>query len=170
MKHRDTFLTLPVTYCGTDDELPSVAIAPGDMPVTWQEFHTMRNSVLQSLRPFGTVGPMGEAPITQEPEGPPGSWDVEANDPQYFVVDDQYNNTSRYHYVEVQNLEALSLPVLRSLWETISQNPTWSIGIGIPQTCYIYLQFTHIWMRGAVFQSCRSLQSLSDVLHPEREK
>ena len=168
MKHRDTFLTLPVTYCATDDELPSVAITSGDMPVTWQEFHTVRNAIVRSLRPFGTVGPMGEAPITSGQEGPPDSWDVETDDPRYFVVDDQYNDTSRYHYVEVQHPEALSLPVLRSLWETISTHPTWSIGIGIPQERYIYLQFTHIWTRGAVFQSCRSLQSLVDISHPER--
>jgi len=52
----------------TDAEMPGEQELPHN--VRWQDYHYVRNSVLDALRPFGTVGPMGKATITDGDEGP----------------------------------------------------------------------------------------------------
>lgn len=58
---------------------------------SWQAFHRMRNRVLEVCSVFGTIGPMGLLPFTDDmDEAPDEAWEVGACDPDFFVVDDDY--------------------------------------------------------------------------------
>jgi hypothetical protein len=149
---------VPVKYCRDKSLLPSMVTTEG--VVTWQEFYSTRNSILSAVRPFGTVGPMGEAPITADESGPPRSWAVETREPEYFVVDDQLNEISRYHYVEVSNSQSIVYEVIQALWEVIRTNPRWSIGVGIQGKAYILLNKEAVWISGACVEGCRSLDDI----------
>jgi hypothetical protein len=112
---------------------------PNNSCVTWQEYHGFRNRILRALRNYGTVGPMGEARITEDETGPPEPWSVECHDPDFFVVDDWYNDWSFWAKVETQ-ARNVSLAVMESLVAVLREMPVnWAIGISIPRRGYILL-------------------------------
>ena len=94
--------------------------------VRWQDYHSARNSALGVLRPFGTVGPMGVARITADEVGPLQPWPVETLHPQFFIVDDMWNDRDRYVKVEVEDPHLISLDVLHALRMMLRQkHPDW---------------------------------------------
>lgn len=108
-----------------ESALPGSAELPHD--VRWQDYHAARNSALEALRAFGTVGPMGTAPITSADEGPPESWPVETLSPQFFVVDDMWNDWDRVVKIEVEDHRLISLAVLHALRMTLRErHPSWA--------------------------------------------
>ena len=94
--------------------------------VRWQDYHSAQNSPLEVLRLFGTLGPMGMAKITADEVGPLQRWPVETLHPQFFVVDDMWNDRDRYVKVEVEDSRLIPLDVLHALRMILRQkHPDW---------------------------------------------
>src|SRR6187402_3556811 len=52
-----------------------------------RKFYAFRNALLGALRPFGSVGPMGDSSPDEEPVDAP----IENVDPDFFFVEDRWN-------------------------------------------------------------------------------
>ena len=75
---------------------------------TWQQFHTVRNGVLDILAPYGTVGPMGKLPILDSYEESQDDCQVGDPKPDFFVVDDDMYGMS----VRIEAPSRLAKPLL----------------------------------------------------------
>lgn len=134
---------------------------PRNPCVTWQQYYGFRNRILQSLRPFGTVGPMGEARITADETGPPEPWPVECHDPDIFVVDDWYNDYSFWAKVETQACN-VTLAAVKSLIGVLREMPAdWAIGVSVPKRGYVLLFADRFMVDGPLFES---VSDLADVV------
>jgi hypothetical protein len=156
---------IAVTWCDSEDDLPFPQVRSGET-VSWQVFFAMRNQVLRVCRRYGTVGPMGEAVITDDSEGPPDPWPVEFQEPEYFVVDAQLSDTSLYQYVEVGLPCRITLPLLMDLWHLVGDHTGWGIGIGVPGDRYLYLQADGIWVLGETLKDCSSVLDVVERCQP----
>jgi hypothetical protein len=129
--------------------------------ITWQEFHTVRNALLDRCRAFGTVGPMGTAPIVDgADDGPPDPWPVEAENPQIFVVDDLWNDVERHHRVELADVRVFTREFLMALWSLVrDEYPRWGIGLSIPDG-YLYLMADRLLVKGSRFRRARTAEQV----------
>ena len=59
---------------------------------TWQQFYRLRNELLSVLNRYGTSGPSGELPIPSTWRKSEEAWKAGADNPDFFVVSDMYNN------------------------------------------------------------------------------
>jgi hypothetical protein len=126
---------------------------PDNPNVTWQEYYGFRNRILRALREFGAVGPMGEAIINADEDGPPDPWPVESRNPDFFVVDDWYNNWSYWAKVETEGRH-ISLAVVESLVAVLRTMPAdWAIGVSIPKNGYILLFADRFMVDGPLFEN-----------------
>lgn len=127
---------------------------PDDIP--WRDFHRVRNRVLEAVRPFGSVGPMGAAPMSGDRDGPNlDLWEREGGErPRYFVVSDQF--TWKFQRVETHAWPSLS--VVESLASVLVEYPDWSIGIAYGVDRYLFLTAAKIWVAGADLSPTCSLQ------------
>ena len=147
-----------------DENAPMSTGAGVPHDVTWQDFQSTRNSVLEALRPFGTVGPLGTAQITSDAEGPPRPWPVETADPEFFVVDDMWNDWDRVVTVETEHPQLITLPLMHRLRSVLaSDRPDWAVGLAI-ENGYVLLTATKIQVKGEVFRSCRVAGDIVDAL------
>lgn len=144
---------------------PSVGSAEGlDLdPESYSDFafFSFRNAILAALRPFGTVGQMGTSPLDDSPL--PFNGPIECAEPDFFVVDDRWNEEQMLVCVELAP-ERLTLDVLESLVTMLAGYPGWAVqfvvfrdgqGLGGVQ-----LMSDRAMVAGDLFQGC---SSLSDV-------
>ncbi len=107
---------------------------------------------------------MGIARITRDAEGPPRPWPVEAPDPQFFVVDDMWNDWDRVINVETEYPELVTLRLLAALRSVLVDNhPEWAVGIAM-ELGYILLTATKIQVGGEVLGSCRVAGDIVNAL------
>ena len=158
----------PFHWCVSQSELPETPKSMG-AAVSWQAFFGFRNQLLSRLRPFGTVGPMGEAPIYRGAQTRGDGWTVESEDPSYFINDDQLNEVERYQHVEVRSSDLMSLPVLQALWECVRLKPDWAVSIGVPSKRYVYLHRSGVWCVALGLHPMRSLPEYLSAPHAESE-
>lgn len=146
--------SLPILHFH-DADLPGAAGLPQN--IRWQEFHTVRSAVLDVLRPFGSVGPMGPATITDELEGPPNPWPIECDEPDLFVVDDMWNYWDRRIEVELKRAGALTTPMLHALRAVLAKkHPQWSVGLSTTGG-YVLVGTKRILVKGGVYRRCRTV-------------
>ena len=97
-----------------------------DPEMTWQKYYSARNAILKALRPFGSVGPMGECLITDDEDGPPDPWPIECQDPDFYVIDDWLNDTQMI--LGATDHKLISSHLLAALVQTLkSMPPNWAI-------------------------------------------
>jgi hypothetical protein len=143
----------------TDAEMPGERELPHN--VRWQDYHSVRNSVLDALRHFGTVGAMGKATITDGDEGAPGPWPVETLEPDFLVVDDMWNNWDRRVSVEVEQPQLVTLPVLHALREMIARDhPDWGVGVAT-EDGYILVTASEVLVKGSAYDSCETIRDVA---------
>ena len=130
----------------------------GDRPFYWQEFHELRNQVLRVLRRYGTVGPMGEAPINDDPNGPDDSWPVESRRPDFFVVDDWPNTMERYIRVE-PTYRLPSASVLEELAFLLRGRDRWGIELALGDGLLVITDQA-LMVDGPRFRKCSSLEDV----------
>jgi len=129
--------------------------------VTWQQYYNLRNCILSALRKFGKVGPMGECEITDAVKGPPmGTWHVESSNPDYFVIDDWYNNWAFYAKIEINGGKFDSEVVDSLILILKKMPPKWALGISFPQNGYILLYADRIMVDGPIFSHCKDYQDV----------
>jgi len=100
---------------------------------------------------------MGEAPLSARARAGP-QWRVESENPSYFINDDQLNEIERYHHVEVQSSDLITLPVLQALWDWVSANSDWAVSIGVPSKRYVYLDQSGVWCLACGLEQMHSLE------------
>jgi hypothetical protein len=95
---------------------------------TWQEWHSFRNSVLDILARYGSVGPMGKLPILDSFEESENEWHLATSNPDFFVVDDDmYGNSVR---VEASCV-LLKPPLLDELFMLLAPLRDWSVYLAL---------------------------------------
>jgi hypothetical protein len=99
---------------------------------SWREYYGFRNAVLQVLRRFGSVGPMGEMPLLADWESSEEAWRSETRDPDFFVVDDMWNEWSRWNRVEASPWH-VSASVLADLVHMVRDYPGWCVYLALEQ-------------------------------------
>jgi hypothetical protein len=130
-------------------------------PVSWQLFHQFRNALLQSLRRFGTVGPMGEAPITSESDGPPQEWAIECDNPQFYVVDDQWHDTVLDIKIECEPA-LVTGDVLHELLKVTSRWKGSLVIVALTEDSNLAVATGRILVRGPLFpEGCESIQGVA---------
>jgi hypothetical protein len=148
-----------------DSTLPGSSELPHD--VRWQDYHGARNSALEALRAFGTVGPMGMASITSDGAGPPEPWPVETINPQFFVVDDMWNDWDRVVKIEVEDPRLISLDALCALRAKLRQeHPGWTYVVaGIRG--YVRITADAIMVEDSELTGCASVGEVVRLLRGE---
>jgi hypothetical protein len=68
--------------------------------LSWREYYSLRNALLMVLNRYGTAGPTGELPILETWELSEDAWKPGAQEPDFFVVSDMYNEWDRWHRIE----------------------------------------------------------------------
>jgi hypothetical protein len=125
--------------------------------VTWQEFHTLRNLVLDALRPFGTVGPLGHATITDAEDGPSSPWVIETEDPDFFVVDDMWNTWQRSIHVETERPWLIRLDAIKRIRDVLQKQPKpWTVSLAT-EAGYILVGVDNVIVSGPVYRRCKTV-------------
>jgi hypothetical protein len=95
---------------------------------TWKEFYRFRNALLRVLKPYGTIGPMGELPILEDWETSERAWNNEdaSSNPDFFVVSDMYNQHDRWNRVEA-SASLVSADLLQDVIAMLWAFPKWSV-------------------------------------------
>ena len=118
---------------------------------------------MRALRPFGTVGAMGESIINDAPEGPPDPWKVETSDePDFFVIDDQLNDYSFWILVETKGKKGtmITLPALKALVDMLrTMPPNWAVGISLLNG-YILLFSDRVMVKGPLLENARDIADI----------
>ena len=130
--------------------------------VSWQDFYTTRNLVLQVCRKFGSVGPMGECIITEEGDEPSDPWPVEDENPQFFVVEKWDHDGQRFIRVETDP-PFITIHFLVDMIAMLSTLPDhWGVGVAIGDG-YLMIFADKIMIEGPRLESCSDVRSLLDV-------
>jgi hypothetical protein len=128
--------------------------------VSWQRFHGFRNEILRGLRPYGSVGPMGEATITDDSEGPLSNWPVESMAPDFLVVDDQWQSDILETKVEC-GARRVTQEVLAQLLDVAGRWEGCTIVVAIDENEYFVVGAHRLLVQGPRFHGC---QTAADVL------
>jgi len=145
-------------------------LAEPNRETTWQEFHAVRNSVLRTCRRFGTVGDMGEAPITDDEEVPDDGWHVETacsgefgdeSSPAYHCVDDQWYTGQIFVRLEAFPSE-INARLLGTLAAMLTDYPNWCVEI-FAGCGMIWVWADSIKVTGPAFENCQHLTDFDDA-------
>jgi hypothetical protein len=103
---------------------------------------------------------MGEAPITSDAEGPPDAWHVECDDPQFFVVDDQWHDDVLDTKVECEP-RLLTGAVLHELLRITSRWKGSLVMVALTGDSNIAVATGRIVVRGSLFpEDCESIRDI----------
>jgi hypothetical protein len=123
---------------------------------TWQEWHSFRNHVLDTLSRYGSVGPMGKMPILDTYEISKDAWESTSKRPDFFVVDDDmYGNSVR---VEA-NCTLVKPMLLHELLMLLAPLREWSVYMALIKGGLWVFQ-DRILVEGNFFADCCSLNDL----------
>jgi hypothetical protein len=128
--------------------------------ITWKDFYNFRNHVLRVLRRFGSAGPIGEADLSIETGDEPSFSDETVNDPDFFVVDDMYNDHDRLSIVEC-NPSHITADLISSLSEMTRDFPGWWVSFSLGDSG-LFVTSKTVLLGGRRFWDCRSAQEIGD--------
>ena len=133
------------------------------------EFLRTRNELLQTLRAFGTVGPLGESPLTLHEEfAYPTDWPLECEDPDFFVAEDPWSNAP-FHQVEAKSPQLLTMPLVHGLWSWARENSGWCVALAFEGNG-IFVMEHGVWAGGKPFLSCTSLKEVIAIAQAKKLK
>ena len=157
-------MSLPVIHFDTeflDGDFQLGITYPSERLVSIEQFHRVRNAVLHVCRQFGTVGPIGEFQpssvkdgVQEVVEGPVGD-----TDPDYYVVDDMWNEVDRYIRVEPGG-NGTTPHFLRLMAQTLSAYPRWAVGFGFADG-YLLVFTEKLMVKGQKFRDCHDFASVA---------
>jgi hypothetical protein len=127
---------------------------------TWREFYNFRNHVLRVLRVFGTAGPMVEVDLCAADEDEPSFSSEIVESPEFFVVDDTYNEHDRISIVECApaNIDAV---VIESLCAMMSMFPGWRVSFSLGDSGMV-VSSDAVLIGGRRFWDCASVLEVSE--------
>jgi hypothetical protein len=134
----------------------------GAFPLSWHEFQSMRNLVLQICRRYGTIGPMELCPI-QKGLSEPDIYRLwkhsEVAQPDFYVLDEQLNN-ERYIYIEVNGKAAFTSDFVIEISGALDGRPGWGIAVKNIQNGYLIIFGSIVLVAGPVFEGRDDLESI----------
>jgi hypothetical protein len=92
----------------------------------WKDFYDFRNHVVRVLGRFGSVGPSGEADLSGEDDDRPRFRGGGVRNPDFFVVDDMYNENDRLSIVEC-DVKFVDAELIQSMVAMASSFPGWRV-------------------------------------------
>jgi hypothetical protein len=125
---------------------------------TTKDFYDFRNHVLRVLRRFGSAGPIGEADLSIEADDEPSFSKETVKDPDFFVVDDIYNDHDRLSIVEC-NPAHINADLINSLSEMMRNFPGWWVSFSLGDSG-LFVSSEAVLLGGRRFWDCRSVQEL----------
>src|SRR5271163_4199491 len=127
---------------------------------TWKDFYNFRNHVLRVLRRFGSAGPMAEVDLSVDIEDAPSFSAESVNEPDFFVVDDMYNEHDRLSIVECDPRH-IRADLINSLNEMTRSFPGWWISFSLGDSGLLATSEA-VLLGGRRFWDCRSVQEIGD--------
>jgi hypothetical protein len=127
---------------------------------TWKDFYNFRNHVLQVLRRFGSAGPMGEVDLSIETDDEPSFGSDHVDEPDFFVVDDMYNEHNRLSMVEC-NPSHITADLISSLSEMAGNFPGWWVSFSLGDSG-LFVTSETVLLGGRRFWDCNSVQEIGD--------
>jgi hypothetical protein len=124
---------------------------------TSKDFYNFRNHVLRVLRRFGSAGPMGEADLFIEADDE-GFFKETVEDPDFFMVDDIYNDYDRLSTVEC-NPDHINADLINSLREMTRNFPGWWVSFSLGDSG-LFVSSEAVLLGGRRFWDCNSEQEL----------
>jgi hypothetical protein len=124
---------------------------------TNKDFYNFRNHVLRVLRRFGSAGPMGEADLSIEADDE-GFFKETVEDPDFFVVDDIYNDHDRLSIVECDPAH-INAGLINSLTEMTRNFPGWWVSFSLGDSG-LFVSSGAVLLGGRRFWDCNSVQEL----------
>jgi hypothetical protein len=127
---------------------------------TWREFYNFRNHVIRLLRAFGTAGPMGEVNLSNSEEDELSFSPEIVKNPDFFVVDDMYNEHDKISRVEClpANLDAV---IIESLSSMMRMFPGWHVSFGLGDSGMVVTSEA-VLIGGRRFWDCESILDVSE--------
>jgi len=127
---------------------------------SWREYYCFRNELLRVLQPYGTVGPMGELPIFDDWETSNEAWEAGTRNPDFFVVDDMYNQYDRWNRVEASPW-FVTTRLLHDLVALVQRWPGWCVYLALTKGGLTVLE-DRILYEGELFADARSVDELGE--------
>ena len=124
----------------------------------WKEFYGFRNHVIRVLSRFGTVGPTGEADLSAEDDDAPEFKGEVVLDPDFFVVDDMFNNHDQLSIVEC-DVKLVHTDLIRSIVEMASAFPGWRVVMNLGDSGLRILG-DRVLVGGRRFWDCKTIDEL----------
>lgn len=112
----------------------------GETPM--EEFWEVRLAIYNATQKHGETGP-----------------ESEADDPRFWVVDDQYND-ERYHNMEVYEPEGWTTDWLTDVIKTLRQHEGWAVSVGGIDQGHLLVFADRLMVTGPTFESCNDLESV----------
>jgi hypothetical protein len=135
---------------------------------TWKEYYGFRNDLLRVLRPHGSVGPMGEMPILDDWETSRDAWQGGADDPDFFVVAEMWNQYNRWNRVEAAPW-LVSPTLLHELLVMVRRWQDWCVYLALMQGGLTVLG-DRILYEGDLFAGASSIEELGQRCALSRDK
>jgi hypothetical protein len=128
--------------------------------VTWRDFYDFRNQVIRLLRIFGTAGPMGEVDLSADEEDQPCFSPEIVAEPDFFVVDDMYNEHDKVSTVECTPA-SIDAVVIESLAAMMRVFPGWRVHFALGDSGVV-ISSDAVLVGGRRFWDCGSMVELSE--------
>jgi hypothetical protein len=128
--------------------------------ITWRDFYDFRNQVIRLLRIFGTAGPMGEVDLSAAEEEQPCFSSKIVENPDFFVVDDMYNEHDKISMVECTPA-SLDAVVIDSLAAMMRLYPGWRVRFALGDSALV-VSSDAVLVGGRRFWDCTSVVELSE--------
>jgi len=114
------------------------------------------------LKPYGTIGPMGELPILEDWETSEHAWYDEdaSSSPDFFVVSDMCNQHDRWNRVEA-SAGLVGADLLQDVIAMLWAFPKWSVYFALGQGGLTILA-DRILYEGPLFARARSIEEVSE--------
>jgi hypothetical protein len=140
---------------------------PSNPIVTSEQYFGLRNAIVRTLLPFGTVGPVGELHLLVDEDGQSRyvSDDGAFFDSDFYVLNEWWNDWSFYILVEIMRA-LITEGVLSSLLQVLqAMPPHWAIGISVDNDMgYILLFADKIMVKGPLFEA-GEVKTLEEILN-----
>jgi hypothetical protein len=131
--------------------------------VTWKDFYGFRNQVIRLLSVFGTAGPLGEVDLFADEGDQPCFSPKIVEAPDFFVVDDMYNEHDKVSMVECTptNIDAV---VIESLAAMMRVFPGWRVHFALGDSGLV-ISSDAVLVGGRRFWDCDSVVELAERCH-----
>jgi hypothetical protein len=138
-----------------------VPVCDYDQPAQfdWREFYDFRNHVLRILRRFGSAGPCGEADLSVGDDDAPQFEHGIVENPDFFVVDDMWNEHDRLSLVESEP-KHITADVIQALAEMARGFPGWRVVLKLGD-CGLDVFGDKVLVGGRRFWDCNSVEDLA---------